>query len=350
MEAAASNELTVKPSEAYSGIRKVLKSGRVPMLHGSPAIGKSSIVKKIAEASKLFVIDLRLSQCEPTDMLGFPSIDTVRQKAGYVPMETFPVEGDEIPEGYNGWLLFLDELTSATPPVQAAAYKLILDKMVGVKNLHPLCFIVGAGNLETDNAVVYPMSTALKSRMTHFTLRLDVPEWLSWAMDEKFDHRITDYIQFQNDHLYTFDPNTTDKSYAAPRSWHANNDLLQKGCDSDIKDPDFRFGSAGNVGFGVTTEFLTFCDIYQKLPTLAAIEAHPDKVDMPEEPGMLFALAGVVGRGCTHTNMPNMMTFLKRMPLEFQVVTMRYAMKKDRALKALPAVATWLSQHISKLF
>ncbi|MFT2129828.1 MoxR family ATPase, partial [Staphylococcus epidermidis] len=91
------------------------------------------------------------------------------------------------------WMLFLDELTSATPPVQAAAYKLILDKMVGNKKLHPACFIVGAGNLESDNAVVPPMSTALKSRMTHLILKMDVPEWLSWAMDNGIDHRITDY-------------------------------------------------------------------------------------------------------------------------------------------------------------
>jgi len=138
MDSVPSSELTVKPSEAYNVIRKVLKSGRVPMLHGSPAIGKSSIIYALAAASKLLVIDLRLSQCEPTDLLGFPYLDKARNKSGYTPMDTFPLETDAIPEGYNGWLLFLDELTSATPPVQAAAYKVILDRMVGNHKLHKM--------------------------------------------------------------------------------------------------------------------------------------------------------------------------------------------------------------------
>jgi hypothetical protein len=360
MDQIASSELTVKPSEAYEVIRKVLKSGRVPMLHGSPAIGKSSIVYALAKASNLLVIDLRLSQCEPTDLLGFPYVDHARNKSGYVPMDSFPLEGDGLPftpeateanpVRYNGWLLFLDELVSAPPAVQAAAYKLILDRMVGNHKLHKMCFIVGAGNLESDNAVVYPMSSALKSRMTHVHLRLDVNEWLAWAMDNGIHHRITDYIQFRNDHLYNFDPDSSDMAYASPRTWHANNDLLMKSCNSDVTDPDFRIGSAGNVGYGVTIEFLGFCAYYGTLPTVASIVANPTGIDIPGEPGVLFALAGSVGRAATKETMEQLMKFIQRLPIEFQVVTMRYAIKSNRDLKAVPTVASWLANHISKLF
>jgi hypothetical protein len=342
MDSVPSSELTVKPSEAYNVIRKVLKSGRVPMLHGSPAIGKSSIIYALAAASKLLVIDLRLSQCEPTDLLGFPYLDKARNKSGYTPMDTFPLETDAIPEGYNGWLLFLDELTSATPPVQAAAYKVILDRMVGNHKLHKMCFIVGAGNLESDNAVVHPMSSALKSRMTHLQLRLDVPEWIQWALDNGINHRITDYIQFRNDHLYQFDPNSLDMAYASPRTWHANDDLLQKACDNNVLDPDFFIGSAGNVGHGVTREFLAFCAYYGSLPTVASIIANPTGIDIPGEPGVLFALSGSIGRATTKDNIGELMKFIQRLPMEFQVVTMRYAIKKDRSLLAVPAVANLL--------
>lgn len=62
---------------------------------------------------------MRLAQCDPTDLLGFPTI--VHDRAGYRPMETFPIEGDEVPAGYAGWLLFLDEFNSAPIAVQAAA-------------------------------------------------------------------------------------------------------------------------------------------------------------------------------------------------------------------------------------
>lgn len=122
--------ITVKPSQARSIIIKSIKARLTPMLHGSPAIGKSSIVHGVAKEFNLKVIDLRLSQCDPTDLLGFPSIKD--GKASYVPMETFPVEGDSLPfhtnedgskkeSHYDGWLLFLDELPIAPPAVQAAA-------------------------------------------------------------------------------------------------------------------------------------------------------------------------------------------------------------------------------------
>lgn len=111
--------MQVKPSQAALMITQFIKARLVPMVEGSPGTGKSQIVHQIAQEYGLKVIDLRLSQCDPTDLMGFPTI--TGNKAGYRPMETFPIEGDPIPEGYSGWLLFLDEFNSAPPATQAAA-------------------------------------------------------------------------------------------------------------------------------------------------------------------------------------------------------------------------------------
>lgn len=111
--------MQVKHTQAKSMITTCLRAKLVPLLLGSPGIGKSGIIRQIAEEFQLKVIDLRLSQCDPTDLLGFPDTSTGRGR--YLPMETFPIEGDPIPEGYQGWLLFLDEFTSAPRAVQAAA-------------------------------------------------------------------------------------------------------------------------------------------------------------------------------------------------------------------------------------
>ena len=89
------------------------------MFHGSPAIGKSAIVHQFASKFNLKLIDMRLGQCDPTDLLGFPRI--TGDRSGYVPLEDFPLEGDKTPDGYAGWMLFLDELTSAPPAVQGPA-------------------------------------------------------------------------------------------------------------------------------------------------------------------------------------------------------------------------------------
>jgi MoxR-like ATPase len=124
--------------ELKEDIIDVLTAGLVPMICGSPGIGKSDIIREIAKAFKLKIIDLRLSQCDPTDMLGFPTHNGVRM--GYAPPEHFPLESDKLPiiqpedftyfgidanapgpQYYAGWLLFLDEFSSAPLAVQAAA-------------------------------------------------------------------------------------------------------------------------------------------------------------------------------------------------------------------------------------
>ena len=74
--------MQVKVSGAVSMITKFIKAKLVPMLVGSPGSGKSQIVHQIAADYGLKVIDLRLSQCDPTDLLGYPQI--VNGKAGYV--------------------------------------------------------------------------------------------------------------------------------------------------------------------------------------------------------------------------------------------------------------------------
>lgn len=111
--------MQVRVSQAVRMITAAMKAKVVPMLKGSPGSGKSQIVYQIADAYNLSVIDLRLSQCDPTDLAGFPVIK--EGKADYAPMAHFPIEGDPLPKGKAGWLLFLDEATSAPPAIQAAA-------------------------------------------------------------------------------------------------------------------------------------------------------------------------------------------------------------------------------------
>ena len=60
--------LPFKPSQVKAFLIGVLNAGRVPFLHGSPGIGKSDLVKAVAKHFDRKLIDLRLSQCDPTDL------------------------------------------------------------------------------------------------------------------------------------------------------------------------------------------------------------------------------------------------------------------------------------------
>jgi len=337
--------MKVKVSQATRLITACIKSGLVAMLAGSPGIGKSAIAHNIADEWKLKVIDLRLSQCDPTDLLGFPNI--IGKKAGYVPMETFPMEGDLIPDGFNGWLLLLDEFNSAAPAVQAAAYKLILDRMVGVYNLHKNVAIMCAGNLETDNAIVQPMSTALQSRLIHMELIIDHEEWIDWATSAEIDHRITDYIKFKPGNLYSFKPDHTDHTYACPRTWNFLSKLiLQVPVDSKDALPLY----AGAVSEGIAREFIGFTKIYDSLPKMAAIVASPETVVIPNEPSILYALTGSLSHNANKDNLSQLMKYVTRLPVEFQVVTLRETVRRNKPLMGHPAIQKWVSESSAKLF
>ena len=337
--------MQVKVSQAVSMIAKFIRARLVPMITGSPGIGKSNIVHQIAAEYGLKVIDMRLAQCDPTDLLGFPSIQGA--KASYVPMDTFPVEGDPIPQGYKGWLIFLDEMNSAPMAVQSAAYKLILDRMVGNHKLHKNVAIVAAGNLETDNAIVQPMSTALQSRMAHLELIADAKEWVDWASSNGIDYRITSYINFRPDALYTFSPDHTDKTYASPRTWEFANRVLQV---ADASTPEALPMLAGTISEGVAREFLGFCKIHMSLPKLADIIAAPTTIAVPDEPSILFAMTGALGNNANKENIGALMKFIQRMPVEFQVVTLRETIRRNKELIQHEAVRDWVTKSATDLF
>ena len=167
-------------TKAVTAINLALKANLPIFLQGSPGVGKSSIIKRVADENMLEVIDLRLSQCDITDLNGLPKFEN--GKAAFQPFDLFPLRDTPIPAGKQGWLLFLDELNAAQKPVQVAAYKLILDRMVGNHHLHNNLRIVCAGNLATDNAVVEDLSSAFPCPRT-------------WEMLSKIIKQIPDVSQ-----------------------------------------------------------------------------------------------------------------------------------------------------------
>lgn len=338
--------MKITPKLARELIVDVIKAKLVPMLAGSPGTGKSSIIHDIAKEFNLKVIDVRLSQCDPTDLLGFPTISKETGKAHYAPMETFPLDTDEIPAGYAGWLLFLDEFNSAPMSVQAAAYKLVLDREHGQHKLNDKVAIVCAGNLETDQAIVNRMSTAMQSRLVHLELEVSSKEWLEWANDSSIDYRVTSYINFKPEVLYKFSPEHNDKTFACARTWEFVSKLI-KNMDQI---PDNRVALlGGTISEGVAREFMVFCKIFKSLPTIAQIVANPNGIAIPEEPATLYALTGAIANHAEEKTIEKLMAFINRLPSEFQIITIKGILKRKRELVHTPIFQNWISVNAKLL-
>jgi len=170
----------LKPSQAYAFAQRALRMNRVPYLSGPAGIGKSSIAAQIADEFNLKLIDIRLSQMLPEDMMGLPQIEGDR--ASYKPFTTFPLaEFDKVPDGFDGWLILLDELSSASEEVMAAAYSIILDRLVGGRQIHAKARIMAAGNRSTDSAIARPLPDTLITRMLCIEMKPSVKDWMRWA-------------------------------------------------------------------------------------------------------------------------------------------------------------------------
>jgi len=343
----------VNAEQLYKALIEDIKVGLTPMVVSSPGMGKSDIVRQIAKDHKLKVIDLRVSQCEPVDMQGFPAVDERGRMTFHIP-EYFPIEGEDTPpEGYEGWLIFFDEFNSGNKQTEAACYKIILDKEVYKKKLHPRCAIIAAGNLTSDRAIVNNLSTATMSRLTHYKLQVEPRVWLDWAIKNNIDERIISYIKYKPESLHMFNPKSSESTFPAPRTWHFASRMI-KGKDFNDSKVDkelMRIRLAGTIGEGAAVEFMAYSEIYQSLPTIEQILADPKKGwKVPKEPGELYAITTMLSGHITEQNANTIMIALEQLPLEFQVVTMKDIHRRNKALTKNPVVATWIANNADALF
>ena len=340
-------------------ISECMEADLVPFIKGPPAIGKSDIVRQVAEEYNLKVLDFRLSQADTTDLNGLPSYTEDGLKATFKPMDTFPIDTDPLPvkaDGtqYDGWLLFLDELNSAPLAIQAAAFKVVLDRQVGQHNLHSHVRIVAAGNREIDKAITNRMSTPMQSRLAHFELKIDHKAWLKWAGNHGIDYRIMSFIGFKPEILYNFKPDHNKETYASPRTWEFCNRLVVGRKDIGTDRIPLMAAVIDEVA---AREFYSYAKIFKSLITIPQIIANPKKAMIPEEPGTIYALTGTIGYHMKGSNAEKLMEYVERLPIEFQILALQVAIKRDQSedrtgtkILSIPSIKSWIREHSQDLF
>jgi len=257
------------------------------MLWGPPGVGKSQIVAQVAERHQVSVIDIRLSQMEPSDLRGIPfRINDVVEWAVPALLPNAERHGE-------AGILFLDEITSAPPSVSAAAYQLILDRRLGAYEVPDHWIIVAAGNRQGDRGVTYTMPAPLANRFSHFEVETNLDDWVYWAYQNGVDERIIGFLRFRPELLFDFDPAHNPVAFPSPRSWEFAHRALQKFGEV----PDLLLGSLqACVGPAAGIELKAFVDNLDRMPDLDAI-LRGEEVPTPTEIDLQYAVASaLVGR------------------------------------------------------
>lgn len=330
--------LTMNYTQLRQALIDTIMVGLTPFVTGSPGLGKSSLVKSIADEFNLELIDFRLTTAESTDLSGLPNF-TKDGKAYYAPFNVFPLDTDPLPEGKDGFCLFLDEFNSATKPVIAAAFKLILDRKVGQYNLHPNCAIICAGNLVTDRAIVTAMPTAMQSRLIHMELEVTFEDWVKHVgIPYKYDNRIMAYLAQYPQKLMDFKPEHTDKTFSSPRTWEFVNRLIADKQDISHMAPLL----AGTISSNVAVEFIQFTKIFDQLPSIAQILTDPLNAPFPSTVDAKWATLTVLLDKVDDTTVDAIITYSERFGMDLRVYFIRSFIQRYPELKSHKSMAKTL--------
>lgn len=266
MASQISDTYTVTSAQARKAILAAFNVKRPVFLWGPPGIGKSEVVEEITNELGGYMIDLRMAQMEPTDIRGIPFFNRDNGKMDWAPPIDLP--DAELASQYPIVVLFLDEMNSAAPSVQAAGYQLILNRRVGKYVLPDNVVIVAAGNRESDKGVTYRMPMPLANRFIHVEMRPDFNSWQDWAVGKSIHKDVVGYLSFAKQDLYDFDSKSASKAFATPRSWSFVSDLL---ADESLDEETLFTLVAGAVGEGLAAKFKTHRKFVGKMPQPADI-------------------------------------------------------------------------------
>lgn len=254
------------------------------MMWGPPGVGKSQMVAQVAQHYEVPIIDIRLSQMEPSDLRGIPF--RVKEKVEWAVPSMLP---NAKIHGESGFL-FLDEITSAPPSVSAAAYQLILDRRLGDYEVPDGWVIVAAGNRQGDRGVTYSMPAPLANRFSHFEVDTHLDDWVEWAFSNGIDERIIAFLRFRPELLFDFDPAHNPVAFPSPRSWEYAHRALQK----FIQHPQLLLGSLqACVGQAAGIELHAFVSNLDQLPDIQAI-IRGEEVTVPKEIDLQYAVASAL--------------------------------------------------------
>lgn len=331
------------PRETRAIIVDVIQAGLVPFVRSSPGMGKSALMASVCEEFDLELIDERLSTRSPVDLSGLPNFlgQDDAQRASFIPFDVYPIVGTKVPKNKNGWMLFLDEFNSAPKSVQAAAYKLVLDRKVGLHNLHPNVCLTAAGNLETDRAITNTISTAMQSRLIHIEMEISFQEWLEdVALKYNYDSRVVAFLSYMPGKLLDFVPSHQNRTFCCPRTWEFMNKLVK---GKEIADKDIK-KFAGTLTPGVAVEFVTFTKVFKNMPTIAQILSDPEQMFLPQDAPTRWAVITHLLEKVQSDTFAKVTKYVNRMPSEFRVLFFRGLLVRQPNLRSHPDFIRGLSE------
>jgi hypothetical protein len=281
------------------------------LLWGEPGIGKTAALNHLAEALDLPLTTVIASVHEPSDFSGLPVVGDDPAEQG-VPMAP-PDWAVRLVRAGRG-LLFLDELSTAPPAVQAALLRLVLERRIGSLRLPAGVRIVAAANPRSSAADGWELSAPLANRFVHlqWTYDHDVVvrglggTWPRAAVPRLDRGRLAEAVAFARRavcgllsvrpalvHKLPSNESRRGGAWPSPRSWNMTLRLVAFATAAGTSREVLSMLVRGAVGDGPGLELLASLD-RMDLPDPEALLADPASAMLPERGDLRQAVLDAV--------------------------------------------------------
>lgn len=306
---------------------------------GSPGIGKSDLVRQVAEEHDAQLVDIRLAMWDSVDVRGIPTVTA--GVTHWNPPAVLPFKGNERFDPKRVTLLFMDEILQAMPAVQSVAFQVALDRSIGEHKLMDNVRVIAASNRQSDRAGANRILTALANRFDHVELIPHLDSWCTWAWGKELSALVIAFLRLRPDLLNTFDPAKGDIAFATPRSWSK----VCKVVDAKVS-VDVRYALiAGLVGEGPASELEAFMRTWETMPNIDGILLTPDGAKVPTDSATLFAVTAALAQRAEKGNFENICKYVDRLPQEYAMRCVKDSVKRKPEVQMTKAFNKFAVDH-----
>lgn len=225
---------------------------------GKSGVGKTESIFELTKEMGIGFCELRLVTMTETDLLGVPTIN----KEGRTDWASNNLLPDAKRDGAVG-ILVLDEITSATSTIRAAAYQLLDSKRaLGNYKLPDGWLVVALGNGPDDGGVFQGMEGAFLSRARCWRIEPDLGTWKHWAINKTVNPTVIAFLSSMPEYLHKFDADEIAQVFPCPRSWTSLskklNDRERRNDNKPLDQESVDIYAASCVGADVATTFGAF--------------------------------------------------------------------------------------------
>jgi hypothetical protein len=323
------------------------------LLEGEPGIGKSSLLKSIAEGLGYEYAYIDVPNMDLGD-IAMPVIDHDSKTTRYYPNARFRVhEGKPL-------VIMLDEFTKGADPVKNMLHPMLekANPRLGDISLSSDTIVFLTGNLSTDG-----VGDSLKahSRNRIVPVRIQKPaaeQWIEWGINKgieaevlawvnQYPHVLASYTDAaQGDNPYIYNPRKPQTAFVSPRSLETASNIVRTRKEND---PDTVIAAlTGAIGESGARDMQAYIEFADQLPTWEATIKDPKNTSVPSSPGACaIVVFGAIARVTKDTINP-FMEYLQRFSPEWQAVfaiNIAKTPSKQSIAFSAKAFAEWVAKN-----